>query len=167
ACLAPTALLAAAIAGGVPAPFLGGFAAFGIPNICDASGAFKNGVPVDLGGKQLPNTPKFTVSAGAQYVFELPNDWRATLRGDWYWQDDSFARVFNAVNDELRSYHVVNATLTFANVSDGLDLQFFVKNAFNAQPITGTYLTNDTSGLFQNVFTLDPRTFGAQLTKRF
>jgi iron complex outermembrane receptor protein len=42
-----------------------------------------------------------------------------------------------------------------------------VKNAFNAQPITGTYLTDATSGLFQNVFTLDPRTYGAQLTKRF
>ncbi len=62
---------------------------------------------------------------------------------------------------------MVNATLTFAKLSDGLDLQLFVKNAFNAQPITGVYLTSDTSGLFQNVFTLDPRTFGAQLTKRF
>ncbi len=167
ACLAPTALLAAAIAGGEPAPFLGGFAALGIPNICDASGALKNGVPVDLGGKQLPNTPKFTVSVGAQYVFELPHDWLATVRGDWYWQDDSFARIFNAINDQLRGYSVTNATLTFSNVSDGLDVQFFVKNAFNAQPITGTYLTNDTSGLFQNVFTLDPRTFGVQLTKKF
>jgi outer membrane receptor protein involved in Fe transport len=167
ACLAPTALLKAAIMGGEPAPFLGGFAALGIPNICDASGAFKNGIPVDLGGKRMPNTPQFTVSVGAQYTVDLPNEWLATLRGDLYWQDDSFARIFNAVNDQLRGYYNVNATLTFANPADGLDVQFFVKNAFNAQPITGVYLTNDTSGLFQNVFTLDPRTYGVQITKKF
>ena len=121
----------------------------------------------NIGGNQLPNTPPVTVSVGAQYVFELPGDWRATLRGDYYWQDDSYARIFNASNDRLESYHVVNSTLTFANLGEGLDLQLFVKNAFNAQPITGTYLTSDTSGLFQNVFTLEPRTYGAQLTKRF
>jgi len=48
-----------------------------------------------------------------------------------------------------------------------VDVQFWIKNAFNAQPLTGVYLTNDGSGLFQNVFTLDPRTFGVQLTKKF
>jgi outer membrane receptor protein involved in Fe transport len=74
--------------------------------------------------------------------------------------------VFNAVNDQLLAYHVVNATLTFAQSTNGLEVKLWVKNVFNAQPITGVYLTNDTSGLFQNVFTLDPRTYGVQLTKR-
>ena len=169
-CLTPTAAAAAYIATGQPA--------YGIGTLCDPTsaaarafgvGANPNqfGVPQNIGGNKLPNTPPVTVAVGAQYVLELPSDWRATIRGDYYWQDDSFARIFNAVNDQLRSYHVVNATLTFANVGMGLDLQLFVKNAFNAQPITGVYLTSDTSGLFQNVFTLDPRTYGAQLTKRF
>jgi outer membrane receptor protein involved in Fe transport len=171
ACLAPTAYLAALIAGGFPAPFLssGNIPGIGqvVPGACAASGALQFGIPEDLGGKQLPNAPHWTVSAGAQYVMDLANDWKATLRGDYYWQDNSFARIYNAVNDQLRGYFSANATLTFSNVSDGVDLQLFVKNAFNAQPITGTYLTNDTSGLFQNVFTLDPRTYGVQLTKRF
>ncbi|MGI8839171.1 MAG: TonB-dependent receptor [Caulobacteraceae bacterium] len=182
ACLANTGLLAAYIAGGLPAPFLGtgGPAPNSLfPGLCEPANivngvnqggladANVNGVPVQLGGKQLPDSPSVTVSLGAQYVFHLPHDWNATLRGDYYWQDDSFARVFNAVNDKLQAYHVVNATLTFASAPGGLDLQLFVKNAFNAQPITGVYLTNDTSGLFQNVFTLDPRTYGVQLTKKF
>ncbi len=169
-CLAPTAAVAGFIATGQNA--------LGLSTLCDptsaaskAFGATNNpyqfGLPENIGGNKLPNTPDFTVSAGAQYVFELPGDFRATLRGDYYWQDDSYARIFNAVNDQLKSYHVVNATLTFAKLSEGLDLQFFVKNALNAQPITGVYLTSDTSGLFQNVFTLEPRTYGAQLTKRF
>ncbi len=158
-CLAPTAAVAGFIKAGAPA--------YGLSTQCALAGANQYGIAQNIGGNKLPNTPPVTVSLGAQYVFELPNDWRATLRGDYYWQDDSFARIFNAVNDRLQSYHVVNATLTFANLGEGLDLQLFVKNAFNAQPITGTYLTDATSGLFQNVFTLDPRTYGAQLTKRF
>ena len=182
ACLAPTNYLAALIAGHAPAPFL----TAGLPSnspfagACTAQGyaianalggnvnfANVNGIPANIGGNQMPNSPHWTVSAGAQYVLNLTDDWKATLRGDFYWQDSSFARVSNAVNDFLQSYHVVNATLTFASAPMGLELQLWTKNVFNAQPITGVYLTNDTSGLFQNVFTLDPRTYGATLTKRF
>ena len=169
-CLAPTAAVAGYIAAGYPAAGLStqcyATAAAGGPLNSDGT-ALRDGVPVNLSGHQLPNTPPVTVSVGAQYVFELPADWHATLRGDYYWQDDSFARIYNAVNDRLQSYHIVNATLTFANVGMGVDLQLFVKNALNAQPIVGTYVTDPTSGLFTNVFTLDPRTYGAQLTKRF
>ncbi|MEO8813433.1 MAG: TonB-dependent receptor, partial [Caulobacteraceae bacterium] len=141
--------------------------AAGLSALCAATGALSGGIPYDLGGKKMPNTPDFTVSVGAQYVFDLPGEWKATLRGDFYFQDNSFARIYNAVEDRLNSYEVVNATLTFANVVQGVDLQLFVKNAFNAQPLTGTYVTDASSGLFQNTFTLDPRTYGAQLTKRF
>ena len=169
-CLAPTAAVAGYLAGGFPAAGLStqcyALPSAGGPTNVDGS-ALRFGVAQNLGGNKLPNTPPVTVSAGAQYVLQLPSDWRATIRGDYYWQDDSFARVYNSVSDQLRSYHVVNATLTFANVGMGLDLQIYVKNAFNAQPITGIYLTDPTSGLFRNVFTLDPRFYGAQLTKRF
>lgn len=177
-CLAPTATLAAAVGAGIPGAGLnaycfGGAGLAGVPipaspDVLNPDGTrLRFGVSQNLGGNKLPNTPDVTVAAGAQYVFELPGDWKATIRGDYYWQDKSFSRVYNTVNDVLQSYHVVNATLTFANVGDGLDLQFYVKNAFNAQPITGVYLTDPTSGLFQNVFTLDPRFYGAQITKRF
>ncbi len=161
-CLAPTVNVAGYIAGSYPAIGLSTQCGLGV-----TAGQVQYGIPQDLSGNRLPNTPEFTVSAGAQYVFQLPDDWKATLRGDYYWQDDSYARIYNAENDKLHSYHVVNATLTFSNVGEGVDLQLFVKNAFNAQPITATYVTDPTSGLFTNVFTLDPRTYGAQLTKRF
>ncbi|MHB8528988.1 MAG: TonB-dependent receptor [Caulobacteraceae bacterium] len=163
-CVAPAAAVAGYIAAAAPAE--------GLSSMCYPSGgpgvtSLRDGVPVDLTGKHLPNTPAWTVSVGAQYTAELTNDWAATLRGDFYWQDSSFARIYNAVNDVIRPYHFANATLTFVDDKMGVDLQLFVKNIFNAQPITGTYVTDPTSGLFQNVFTLDPRTYGVMLTKRF
>ncbi|HEV7157218.1 MAG TPA: TonB-dependent receptor, partial [Caulobacteraceae bacterium] len=185
ACLAPTSYLAALIHNGAPAPFLatGGVtvpnslfagactdAGYGVANALFGGGfntAFENGIPANLGGHQLPNAPHWTVNAGAQYVINMENGWRITPRVDWYWQDHSFARVFNAVNDYLPAYHVVNASLTLASQPMGLEVQLWAKNLFNAQPITGVYLTNDTSGLFQNVFTLDPRTYGVSVTKRW
>lgn len=185
ACLAPTAYLAYLISQGAPAPFLSSGQIPGIgqafAGACTVQGyaaanayfgsnvnyANVNGVPADLGGKHLPNTPELTVSLGGQYIVHLPKSWDAIARVDYYWQAHSYARIFNAVNDYLQAYDVVNATVTFRNMDQGFDVQFFIKNAFNAQPITGVYLTNDTSGLFQNVFTLEPRTFGLQLTKKF
>ncbi len=169
-CLAPTAAVAGYIALGFPA--------YGLPGLCDPSTAAAKGFGItsnpnrfgiakNIGGNKMPNSPDFTVTLGAQYTLDLANEWRATPRVDFYWQDKSYARIYNAVNDLLQAYHNVNATLTFANAPMGIDVQFWVKNAFNAQPLTGVYLTNDGSGLFQNVFTLEPRTFGAQLTKKF
>ncbi len=53
-------------------------------------GFYKN-----LGGNELPNAPPFTVSFGSQYSMPLTSDWVGTLRGDFYWQDNSWARVFD------------------------------------------------------------------------
>ena len=125
----------------------------GTPNVYQAVGL---GVPVNVRGKELPNSPDFTVSIGAQYVFNLPQEWQATARADYYWQDDSYARIFNTEGDHLKAYDNVNATLTFANRPLGLNVQLYIKNAFNKQPITDSYLTDASSGLFTNVFTLDP-----------
>jgi outer membrane receptor protein involved in Fe transport len=147
----------------------------GNPNIPHTPGLlfnYSNGCSIDgcaqnLKGNQLPNSPNWTVSFGAQYVWNLENDWKVTLHGDYYWQDQSYARVYNAANDLLKSWSNVNATLTFDKRDWGLSAQLWVKNAFNAQPITDTYVTDATSGLFTNTFTLDPRTYGVTLTKSF
>ncbi|MDP9103559.1 MAG: TonB-dependent receptor, partial [Pseudomonadota bacterium] len=105
-------------------------------------------------------------SLGAQYVMDF-GPWRSTARVDYYWQDSSYARIFNTVSDQLRSYDNVNATLTFDRRDWGLNVQLYIKNAFDKQPITDTYLTDASSGLFTNVFTLDPRTYGVSVTKKF
>jgi outer membrane receptor protein involved in Fe transport len=126
-----------------------------------------NGVTTDLRGNHLPNAPKWTVSVGAQYTARFGEDWQATLRGDYYWQDKSFARTYNTVGDRLRSYDNVNATLTIENESAGWQGQFFVKNLFNTQPVTNTFVLDQIIGVARIGFVTDPRVYGVSLTKRF
>lgn len=125
------------------------------------------GFSKDLSGNQLPNTPHLTLSAGAQYTRHIAKDWSATLRGDVYYQRNSFARVFNDMPyDRLRGYTNVNLSLSFAD-ADGLDVMLFVKNLFDTTAITGAFLNSDDTALTTNVFLTDPRLFGIRISKAF
>lgn len=125
-----------------------------------------DGVAVDLKGKELPNAPKYTFSFGAQYTWEL-GDWDATLRGDYYRQDDSFSRIYNSTPDHIEGWQNVNATFTVANRDAGWIFEAYVKNLTDEESITDTYLTDDSSGLFRNAFFTEPQTFGISVTKTF
>ncbi|HEY4125543.1 MAG TPA: TonB-dependent receptor, partial [Rhizomicrobium sp.] len=125
------------------------------------------GFDKELGGNELPNTPPFTISGGAQYTMPVTNDWAATLRGDYYWQDYSWARIFNDnPYDRLRGYTNVNLSLILTNQS-GWQVMIYDKNVFNTTDITGTFLNSDDSGLTTNVFTTDPRLIGVRVTKNW
>ena len=129
-------------------------------------GLVSEGVPVDLDGNELPNSPEWTVSLGAQYTWNL-GDWDATLRGDYYHQSKTFARIYNSVPDRIKSWENVNLTLTVNNPDLGVEVGAFIKNATNEAAITDFYLTDDSSGLFRNVFYTEPRTYGVWVSKSF
>ena len=137
----------------------GAFAALGIiPS---------EGTAVNLKGKELPNAPGSTVSLGAQYTWNLGANWEVTARGDWYRQSASWSRIFNAVNDRLAAWENINASITFDNEDRGLYVELYVQNLMNDDVITDAYLTDDSSGLFTNVFLNDPRIYGITIGKRF
>jgi outer membrane receptor protein involved in Fe transport len=77
-------------------------------------GLVSEGVPVDLSGNQLPNAPHWTISLGAQYTMNF-GDWDATLRGDYYHQTKTFARIYNSDPDRIKAWDNVNLTLTVEN----------------------------------------------------
>jgi iron complex outermembrane receptor protein len=125
------------------------------------------GFDKNLGGHELPNAPPFTVSFGAQYTLPLTADWAGTLRGDYYWQDYSWARVFNDdPYDRLRGYTNVNLTLIFTN-QNGWQVMLYDKNVFDTTAITGDFLNSDDSGLTTNVFLTDPKLIGIRVTKNW
>ena len=121
----------------------------------------------ELAGHELPNAPHWTASLGAQYRFALPGGWDGTLRGDFYWQSQSFARVYNTQYDKLRAWTNTNISLWFEQPDWGVTAEVYVKNAFDEEPITDAFLNSDDSGLTTNVFTLDPRLIGVSVRKSF
>ena len=125
-----------------------------------------DGIATDIAGNRLPNTPEWTVSAGAEYTFTLGSGWAITPRVDYYYQADSFARIFNGPNDTLESYGLLNAAVRIEQ-DDGWYVNLFVKNATDEDVITDIYLTDQSSGLFSNVFLLEPRTYGITLGRRW
>ena len=124
------------------------------------------GFDTDLGGNELPNAPRWTVNVGAQYTFEL-GDWELTPRADYYWQDKSFFRVYNTEYDRLESWDNLNLSATLMSPGEGLMFQAYVKNVFDDAPIVGAFTNSDDTQLTTNVFTLDPRIFGFNITKNF
>jgi outer membrane receptor protein involved in Fe transport len=125
------------------------------------------GFDKDISGNELPNAPHFTVSAGAQYSMPLTADWAGTLRGDFYWQDNSWARVFNDdPYDRIHGYRNLNLALILTSQS-GWQVMLYDKNVFNTTAITGTFLNSDDTGLTTNVFLTDPKLIGVRVTKNW
>ncbi len=125
------------------------------------------GFDKDLSGNELPNAPPFTVSAGAQYSLPLSVDWAGTLRGDFYWQDNSWARVFNDdPYDRIHGYTNLNLALILTS-QNGWQVMLYDKNVLNTTAITGDFLNSDDSGLTTNVFLTDPKLIGVRVTKNW
>jgi outer membrane receptor protein involved in Fe transport len=120
-----------------------------------------------LGGNELPNAPHFTVSLSGDYTIPITSDWAATLHSDFYWQSQSWARVFNDdPYDRIRGYTNVNFALILTDAS-GWQFMGYVKNVFDTTAITGDFLNSDDTGLTTNIFLTDPRLFGVRVTKHF
>ena len=124
------------------------------------------GFMADLGGNELPNSPNWTANLGAQYTF-LVGGWDLTVRGDYYWQDRSYARIFNTEYDQLEAWDNANISVSLENASRDLIFSAYVKNVFDETPITDMFTNSDDTGLTANVFTLDPRLFAFSVKKLF
>ncbi|HEY5237740.1 MAG TPA: TonB-dependent receptor [Rhizomicrobium sp.] len=121
----------------------------------------------NVGGHELPGAPHYTVSLTGDYTIPISSNWAATFHSDFYWQAQSWARVFNDVPyDNIRGYSTVNAALVLSSES-GWQVMGYVKNIFNATAITGDFLNSDDSGLTTNIFLTDPRLYGIRVTKHF
>jgi outer membrane receptor protein involved in Fe transport len=124
------------------------------------------GVEVNLEGNEMPNSPGMTLSVGGEYTWDIGSSWTGLARLDYYWQAESYARTYNSISDRLPEWSNINATLRL-NHDDGFSIELAVKNLTDEEVITDSYLTDDSSGLFRNVFYTEPRTIALTLAKRF
>ncbi|WP_144037303.1 hypothetical protein, partial [Sphingomonas sp. TZW2008] len=57
-------------------------------------------------------------------------------------------------------YEQVNAQIQLNGMDERWFVRGFVQNVFDNNATTGLYLTDQSSGLFTNIFTLEPRRYG-------
>jgi len=156
------------------APFNGGvpIASVTVTNTDGTQSTFGGLTPFDgdaknLDGNSQPGAPESTFNVGVEYTWEPGSfgNWGLTGRVDYYRQSDSFSRVYNTARDELPSWDNLNATVSLFNDENGIRVDLFGKNISDEEVITGAYLTDDSSGLFTNIFLTEPRTYGVSVTK--
>ncbi|MFV3075614.1 TonB-dependent receptor [Niveispirillum fermenti] len=175
ACVGPAAgvarLISAINAGLVPASALVG----ACPTAAAPNGAFATnfglptsfGVVSDITGNSLPTSPKWTISFGAQYDFELMPDWTLSPRADFHYQGSVFGDIYNNQDNKAKGWSNVNATLTLSNPTAQVTIQAWAKNLFNKDAITSVGVNSASLGLTRRLYLLEPRTFGISVTKEF
>ena len=122
-----------------------------------------------LDGNSQPGAPESTFNIGVEYTWEPGSfgNWGLTGRFDYYRQADSFSRVYNTERDVLPSWDNLNVNVSLFNDESGIRVDLFGKNISDEEVITGAYLTDDSSGLFTNIFLTEPRTYGIAITKEW
>lgn len=126
----------------------------------------RDGLLSDLDGNSLPNSPEHTFKIGMTYNMPLTTglfDGSVALRGDLYWQSESFSREFNTAGDRIDSWMQINASATYTSNDGKMEITGWVRNLQDNDNVTGMYLTSDTSGFFRNYFLTEPRIAGVSI----
>ncbi len=118
------------------------------------------GVEQNIRGKELPQAPEYKVSVGVQYTAELGNGMTIVPRWDLNFTGQSFGNIFNGSINRIPAYEVMNAQVQLNGPDNRWFVRGFIQNITDNQAITGLYVTDQSSGLFTNIFTLEPRRYG-------
>ena len=162
-------------------PADGGIASTGAFSICSVMEAtagtvgqafggieyFSAGIPVNIKGNQLPQAPNYKFSAGVQYTIDFDNDMSLVPRLDLAYTGESYGSIFNGNVNRIKGYAQVNAQLQLNGPDDKWYVKGFIQNVFDANSVTGLYITDQSSGNYTNIFTLEPRRYGIAAGVRF
>ena len=155
------------LAGAIAAPSAGLRAAFATPTGALPFTVENAGIPVNLKGNKLPQAPNYKFSVGAQYDIKLGNDWHITPRADLTYTGDSFGNIFNGRINKIEGFAQANAQIQLDGPDDKWFVRGYIQNIFDSNSVTGLYVTDQSSGLFTNIFTLEPRRYGIAAGVKF
>ena len=161
-------------------PANGGLQSTGAFSVCAVLGAlaptvgasfggvtvYSSGIPSNIKGNKLPGAPDYKFSTGVQYAAPM-GDMTLTPRADFIYTGKSYGNIFNGTVNEIPSFTQVNAQLQL----DGPDKKWYarawVQNLLDKNSITGLYVTDQSSGNYTNIFTLEPRRYGITAGVKF
>ncbi len=120
---------------------------------------FLSGIPTNIKGNKLPGAPDYKLSAGVQYAAPI-GDLTLTPRVDVAYTGKTTGNIFNGPVNEIAAFTQVNAQIQLEGPDRKWFLRAFIQNVFDKNSITGLYVTDQSSGNYTNIFTLEPRRFG-------
>ena len=165
----------AGLKGTTPFPAGGGIASTGAYSICAVLDAlaptlgnapgiggvtvYSSGIATNIRGNKLPGAPNVKFSAGVQYAAPI-GSLVLTPRFDLNFTGRTDGTIFNGLVDKIPSFTQLNAQLQLDGPDKKWFIRGFVQNITNDDSVTGLYVTDQSSGNFTNVFTLEPRRYG-------
>lgn len=126
-----------------------------------------DGIGVSIKGNSLPQAPVVKFSAGVQKTFEFSNGMSFVPRFDLTYTGESYGNIFNGRINKVEGYEQANAQVQLNGVDERWFIRGFIQNIFDNNATTGLYLTDQSSGLFTNIFTLEPRRYGVAAGFKF
>ena len=149
------------VCGVLQAAAAGAFAGAGInPAAFGGIEYFSAGIPKNIRGNTLPQAPQIKFSTGVQYTANFDNGMSLVPRVDIAYTGESFGSIFNGNVNRIKGYAQANAQIQLNGTDDRWYVRGFVQNIFDSNSETGLYVTDQSSGLYTNVFTLEPRRYG-------
>ena len=133
----------------------------------DGSVILPTGINEDLSGNQLQNSPEFKFAVGAQYNFDIGANMGGFVRGDLNFTGNAYGRIQNSFADRIPAYTTINLQAQINGANNRWYIRGFIQNLLDNSSVTGLYVTDASSGLFTNIFTVDPRRFGAAVGFNF
>ncbi len=115
---------------------------------------------------KLPNAPKWTLNAGAQYAFDLGGDMgQLTIRGDLNHRGQTFNDPQNTLEIVQRAYTLLNGRITWDSADDAWQVAFFVLNITDKEYFTSA--ESIPAFGFRNAVFGRPREWGMSVSRRF
>lgn len=146
--------------------------AFGICSVLEANApagvnVLSPGVQVNLRGNKLPQAPEYKASLGVQYTGEFESGMTLVPRFDISMTGEQFGNIFNGRVNRIAPFVQANAQIQLNAADERWFVRGFIQNIFDSDSVTGLYVTDASSGLFTNIFTLDPRRYGIAVGVEF
>lgn len=119
-----------------------------------------------LDGQTVPNSPKWTFAADAEYGFSINASWDGYVRGEWTYRDEirptTSAMIRSGFPWEVPSYDFFN--LRVGVQREDLSIVAYAENLFDSNFYTNAFQKAFSGGLF-----IEPsfRTYGVRLTYDF
>jgi outer membrane receptor protein involved in Fe transport len=86
---------------------------------------------INLNRNRLPRSPRFTVSVGAQYTFDVGRWGTLAPRVDFYYRDEVAFRQYDNPDDVTPSYTRTDVRITWRSVDEKFWGEVFARNLEN------------------------------------